>query len=291
MATVNKFKIDFIGVAAPKCGSSWVAKVIEDHPQVGFSKIKEPNFFLTNNFFKSPLAKIFNGWQCENFYQYKKIFKAGEKIGEFSPSYLYDTTSANKIKANFPEVKIIIVLRNPADMLYSMYWFKRNSKFREYLPNTFEKSIEKDWFIERGKYSKYLKQFYNTFNKNDIKTIIFDDIIEKPNYVVSDLYKFLEINSSYIPEILNKKINPTMELKSINLHNNLTTVYNAVKKLKLEYLIHKLKFNKIYNKINRQEFKYPKMDISIKNKLLNIYKEEINLLENLINIDLSKWKI
>ncbi len=36
---------DFIGIGAQKCASTWVYKILQDHPQVGVSTPKELDFF------------------------------------------------------------------------------------------------------------------------------------------------------------------------------------------------------------------------------------------------------
>ncbi len=41
---MGNFKIDFIGVGAPKCGTTWVAQCLSEHPQICLSKPKEINF-------------------------------------------------------------------------------------------------------------------------------------------------------------------------------------------------------------------------------------------------------
>ena len=41
----DKFKIDFIGIGAPRCATSWVAQCLMEHPQVCFSSKKELNYF------------------------------------------------------------------------------------------------------------------------------------------------------------------------------------------------------------------------------------------------------
>ncbi len=48
MTDSGNFKVDFIGVGAAKCGTTWVASLLENHPQINFSSTKttkELNFF------------------------------------------------------------------------------------------------------------------------------------------------------------------------------------------------------------------------------------------------------
>ena len=38
-------KIDFIGIGAPKCGTTWLSAQLEAHPQIGFAPDKEVYYF------------------------------------------------------------------------------------------------------------------------------------------------------------------------------------------------------------------------------------------------------
>jgi len=40
----DDFKLDFICIGAPKCATTWLAKTLNEHPDI-FMPEKEPNFF------------------------------------------------------------------------------------------------------------------------------------------------------------------------------------------------------------------------------------------------------
>ena len=41
----RNFKVDFIGIGAPRCGTTWIAKCLSEHPQICLSSVKETDFF------------------------------------------------------------------------------------------------------------------------------------------------------------------------------------------------------------------------------------------------------
>ncbi|MGD9209546.1 MAG: hypothetical protein PVI90_02160, partial [Desulfobacteraceae bacterium] len=62
--------------------------------------------------------------------------------------------------------------------------------------------------LEYGFYAKYLKQWYDTISSDRIKVFIFeDDLLEHPEKMISDTYRFLDIDPNFIPTIPPKAIN------------------------------------------------------------------------------------
>ena len=45
IASVCMSRIDFIGIGAPKCGTTWLSAQLEAHPQIGFAPDKEVYYF------------------------------------------------------------------------------------------------------------------------------------------------------------------------------------------------------------------------------------------------------
>src|SRR3989344_5640213 len=100
------FKVDFIGVGAPKCGTTWIAECLAEHPDVCFSWNKEPHFFNRDREYEKSLDYYRTYFKnCEN----KKL------RGEYTVNYLYFDSAADRIKKHFPGTKIIIALRNPIE--------------------------------------------------------------------------------------------------------------------------------------------------------------------------------
>ena len=153
---ILKEDINFVGIGAMKSGSTWVAENLSLHPEILFSSQKELNFFndpikvgdkILNSFFKKGF-----GWYLKQFPKSEK----GKIRGEFSVVYLFDKLAAKRIKEFFPNIKIIVVLRNPIEMIYSLHnWMK--SAALSNLPSEFENAIDKGFYLNLGLYSHYLK--------------------------------------------------------------------------------------------------------------------------------------
>ena len=114
---------NFFIVGAAKSGSTSLAEYLRQHPDVfmpggeDFAK-KEPMHFC------DPIPP----WQekYRDFNTYLSLFAdAGDRkaVGEGSVAYLAWPGAETRIHDRYPDARIIIVLRNPADRVYSWYSF------------------------------------------------------------------------------------------------------------------------------------------------------------------------
>ena len=100
-----------IGIGAQRTGSSWLYACMYEHPQICMPR-KEINFFSRER-----------NWS-RGFEWYEGIFAecpATAVCGEFSTSYLPDPETPLRIHDRYPDVRLIVSLRHPAERAYSSY--------------------------------------------------------------------------------------------------------------------------------------------------------------------------
>ena len=107
---------DFFVVGAPRCGTTSICAWLATHPQICFSKPKEPHYF-------SNLGGA-GGGDLQRDYIDRCFAHRGpqhRRAGEGSVSYLYSTEAIERILALEPRARFIVMLRNPLDMLPSYH--------------------------------------------------------------------------------------------------------------------------------------------------------------------------
>ncbi len=292
----NNFKIDFIGIGAVKCATTWISKCLDEHPQICLSRIKEVRFF--NN-----VKKYRRGIDW-----YKSYFKncPDDSIkGEFTPGYMNFNQVAERIKRLFPNAKLIVSLRNPIERAYSDYWY---SKVRGFELNEFKKAIkENSRYVEWGFYYKKLKPFFELFPKENILVLIYEDITKNPLKFIQKIYHFLGVDKNFIPPSINKKIWTTSEnqfpfagLNRIIIRSIKISKKNIFLK-KIALLASSLGLKKVLSLMYRiggmgrkmegvKSLPKPPIEESVRKCLQQIYKNDIRNLEKLIGRDLSFWK-
>ncbi|MCB0514403.1 MAG: sulfotransferase domain-containing protein [Bacteroidetes bacterium] len=292
-------QIDFIGVGSPKCGTEWLVACLREHPEIDFSKHKEPNIFLSP---QGGLNKLFykemkiNKWEE---YMGEFDWTSTKKHGEFSIKYIFDIKALKKIKEHFPQIKVIAAIRNPIDFLYSNYWYMKSSNFHHLIPNSFEEAIEKavegdPYFKEYAYFSKHLENCYKIRGKENVHIILLDEIKTNPTKALIDLYAFIGVDKNFEPSFADKKVNQTKMLKYTFLMPIVHTGLKLISNMGLQSLINKMMnsdtlIRKIFRKFFFSNKKYPKISEKTKKALQIEFKPEIMKLQRLIERDLSSW--
>lgn len=134
---------NFFLVGAPKCGTTTLANMLSQNPQIFFSGQKEPHFFSTD----------FNTEEQLSLRQYQKLFSKADNshvaVGEGSVYYMYSQIAVPSIEETYAGSKYIAMLRHPVDMAISIHGqqkfsgretiedfetaWKQSSVLREYL--------------------------------------------------------------------------------------------------------------------------------------------------------------
>jgi hypothetical protein len=286
---------NFICPGAQKSATTTLYNLLHQHPDVYLPDVKELHFFDNEEKYLKGIS-----WYEKEFFSEVK----GEKvIGDITPIYMYlDYIPQRIYNALGENIKFIFMLRNPIDRAYSHYWM---SNRRGYEKESFEKAIEleKDRvrignfekinfsYIERGFYSKQIKNFLYYFPKKNMKFILFEDLIWDTSDIMKQILSFLEVDSN-ISINYNIKSNPAKMPKSIMLRDFIqkpSTLVKETTKLLIPNKKLRSKAIQAIENINYRKFKKPDLKLETRYKLLKIYEEDIKKLENVINKDLSLW--
>lgn len=294
-SNAEKIKIDFIGIGAAKSGTTLLAKLLEEHPEICISQPKEVNFFNQNfpSYLPTQRTNYENGWSW-----YEKHFKhcpQNNLRGEFSVYYLPDPTAARLIALNYPKVKIIAILRNPTDRAFSHYQFRKSQPGKTTY-TSFEDALQKNSeFIEWGFYFKQLQPYFKLFDQKNIYIIIFENFVKNTERETKKLCRWLGVNNDFQFKSLLKKINSSQSKRgifrkiSIKTYNLLAKNKNLENKLKK---LHGSKLTKFLEKIDSFLIfkKSEKISEQTRKTLNKIYKSDIEKLEKALGINLNLWK-
>ena len=198
----NVQHIDFIGIGAPKCGTTWLSAQLDAHPQIGFAPDKEVYYFADT------IARRIAGQELHCFdrgvawyhKQFPAITGAITCRGEFCPSYLYSEEAATRIAAYRVDIKLLVCLRPPAEMIYSWHWYGRNAVVTS-LPESFEEMMENPFLRDLGCFARHLKPYLDRFPANNILVVQFDAIRRDPDRVRRGVYEFLGVAADFKPQL------------------------------------------------------------------------------------------
>jgi tetratricopeptide (TPR) repeat protein len=188
-------KLDFIIVGASKCGTSSLFSWLGQHPKAMLPHTKEINFFSGDRYANGI------GWYLSHFSPL--CDGGGYFTGESSPGYFGRTDiSAERIRQGLRSVKIIMLLRNPADRTLSAY--HHVSKVgRLKLPS--RKEAVQLWcgrYVRDGQnnavsvsvYAPRVRQWFNVFGRENCLVINADQLFKNPSSVMPSVFEFLQVD-------------------------------------------------------------------------------------------------
>lgn len=307
----NTHKPNFFLVGAAKSGTTSLSAWLESHPDLFLSPIKEPNYFSDNidvSKFRKGYLKSFDAEDSIEAKPYVKrqiafirdeelyaqLFKPNNSmvlVGECSTSYLYSEVAADNIHAFNPESKIIVILRNPAERAYSHYLMavQMGLEKRDFLTAFIRdrKKLDKGWgiselYFELGEYSKQIKRFQKVFPKNQIKVVLFEDWIQQPKETQESICKFLNVSifAALKNEVLNKSVSPRNPM-----------LHRVLMQSGLKDLAKRVLPSEFFDKIKGGQYKDKNEVLASDERkyLINLYRDDILDLQDVLKRDLSNW--
>jgi hypothetical protein len=198
---------NFFIIGAPKCGTTALSQYLGDHPRVFMSDPKEPHFFSRDLPSRGSVRALED---------YRALFRdAGEEhlaIGESSVWYLYSKVAVPDILDRYPGARLIVMIRDPVEMLYSLFcqltytsdeeapdfetaWrlqeVRRQGK--ELPASGFESMLLQ--YGELGKHAKHIVRVLERAPADQLKVVVYDDFAANPRRVYEDVLAFLSIES------------------------------------------------------------------------------------------------
>jgi len=292
-------KPNFFIVGAPKCGTTAMNDYLDQHPDIFMAK-KEMHYFGKDLKTKQKLSEP----------EYLKHFNSANNkkiVGEASVWYLFSERAAVEIREFAPNAKILIMLRNPVDVIHSLH-SQHLYDGNEDVPD-FQTALSLDEERKKGVnlpdsvdyfalppykdsvlFSNQVKRYLDVFKKENVHIILYEDFIGNTKKIVSETLEFLGINNKF--QIDYKVVNPHKRIKWFYLHR-------LIKKppVKLKRIIRIiLPVRKIRHAImfwlftwNVQEQGREKMSKDLNSKLKDFFKDDIHSLGKIIDRDLSAW--
>lgn len=202
----NKLTLpDFLIIGAQKSGTTWLYSSLRKNEDVYFPHLKQRHDPSEIRFFENLNAPL--KW-------YSQLYEENEhKIkGDKSPGYYFlPRRSIQMIKYLMPKVKNILILRNPVERAWSQAVM--NMKMFHQLSYKDNKSAYNDFLdinINRGFYSKYIKNWEEYFPPDQFKIFLFDDLKKNPIALIDEIGEYIGLQKSFSQnpvEDLNKKVN------------------------------------------------------------------------------------
>lgn len=264
----------FILLGAVKAATTWLAFQLRHNPALYLPHV-EPHFFSSQF--------------SRGFVWYSQFFRdAGpaQRPGEKSSDYFAHPDAARRIADLLPDVPLIVQLRNPVDRAYSEYRMQYRHGRIEGPPEEYlmPSATALPPMLESGLYFQHLKRWLNHFPREQIKILLYDDVRERPVWVVEEVCAHIRVPFHFTESRREREQAHEHAAHAQRLQKLLAPIRQAVRPLHGNRL-----FEAARSKLNRSTGHCPSLHPALRTHLEDFYAPEVERLGKLIRRDLSHW--
>ncbi len=296
-------KPDFFIVGAPKCGTTALHTYLGEHPNVFVCTPKEPNYFATD----FPTQRY-----VRNHDAYLGLYRAATPrhtvIGEASAWYLYSGEAIANIRKFEPNARIIAMVRNPVDMLPSLHrmlmfnfaedvedletaWDLQDARRAGHsLPRNRNRRFD----VSTLQYSQVcqlgcqIQRLKSVFHDDQVLIIPFDDFTADTQAVYNQVLQFLQLPPDGRTSF--PAINVRRDFRSRRLAWLAWRARDLGSSVKRRMGITRAFAVKDFlNRFNERPESRPQLREAFRARLSDAFRDDVALLGELINRDLSHW--
>lgn len=278
-------KPTFIGIGAQKCASTWIYDVLKDHPDVVLSQQKEVDFFS---------YKYDHGIQW-----YEKHFSEADGhavVGEISPSYFHEPAVPARVHRHYPDIKLIVSLRNPVKRAISNHLHEVRVGHFSGDDISFEKGLANNpMYVEQGLYAQHMMRWLSVFPRENILVLVFEEVVANREAAAREIYRFLELDDDHRSEALDTRSNPGYVNRFRRLESVRKGLRRFVRSIGFDFVwsfLAKSGLRKVYSDVNKVsgERAVPPPEAATIKTLSAQFDDEITQLESLLSRELGMWR-
>lgn len=203
----------FLILGVQKAGTTWIANMVRQHPEVCMPETKELHFFNKKERYRKGL-----GWYEQFFADCSTPVR-----GEATPNYLWTSDNPEEIRESgrtenvpklvhdaYPDLQFIVSLRDPVDRAVSAYKTMiragRISPRKDILDVTHRHGI-----VSMGYYQMHIQRWFEYFPPSRFLFLVFEKNVKvNRRKTIRDIFEFLNIDSSFEPDDIDTRKHPAL---------------------------------------------------------------------------------
>jgi hypothetical protein len=290
----------FLIPGASRSGTTALYNYLSQHPDIFLPDGKELHFFERNENYRRGLnfyESLYDGW-------------GGERaVGEVSPPYWHrgityedgsyrwqpSDDAPKRIHDAYPDIDIVLTLRNPVTRLHSQYWKNVRQGYEDVTPLRralkLELSGERTYdshnfcWLHRNRYPTHVRRWLDLFDREQVLFILFEDWISDPEPALNAICDHLSIDQldNWNLDIeTNRSVTPRFWFLNQFYHQ-------YINHTPIQPLLAKTGIPRLLDKLNSKPGK-PELNTEMKKLLYREFAEDFNELEDLTGLDLDVWR-
>mgnify|MGYP000725273356 CR=1 FL=1 len=296
----------FFIVGAPKAGTTSLNEYLAQFPDIYIPTAKEMHFFGTDLRQKKRESSALT---LDGYLSHFLEMDNAEIAGEASVLYLKSQTAAKEIHSFCPNAKIIVMLRQPADLLHSLHAqlvsqgdedevdfakalrLESDRRSGRNLPKGILVPDDGLFYREVAQLGSQLARYMDVFPKDKIHIIFFEDFVANPTIAVANVRKFLGLEPSTTPidtTVRNPASRPRSRLLTRFLYHPPRWSIRLAKQIAPRAALIAIR-DKV-REFNNVPQRPKELSFELRKTLTQEFEPEIEKLEALTGRDLTEWR-
>lgn len=288
-------------VGAPRCGTTSMHGYLDQHPDIFMSPVKEPLHFGRELYS--------DGWPTiRNRNDYLRLFEKADRedhFGESTPWYLYSRTASGEIHEFSPSARILIMLRNPVDTMYSLHrkhvldGFERIADFEQALvaqeerrETSTESSPSRDFRFSVSLrdvvgFADQVERYLREFGHARVRIVLFEDLRADPQATYRDILRFIGVRDDVAVDLQSRNEGRAPRSKTLNAACNAALGQLGAVAPGRRPSVARRALTKM--KALNATATVPPMPAAVRRRLTEECRPDIERLSRLMDRDLSPW--
>jgi len=229
-----------------------------------------------------------------------------DRVGSAFVWYLYSKTAAAEMHTFSPGAQILVMLRRPADMLYSLH--------SEHLANgnedlsRFEDALAAEpdrhagerlpphahlpqglYYSEVARYAEQLERYFRLFGRDRVHVIVYDDFERDTEGSYQETLRFLGVSQGFLPHFA--VVNPNRRVRNEAVRHFLArppTLPRRIIRAAIPSAIRRAAYDRA-QRLNTSHPRRPDLSDATRDLVNDLYRTEVETLSHLLGRDLTHW--
>lgn len=165
-------------LGAQKAATTSLAYLLDKHPQIAMSSVKEPHFYSTawdkgRDWYEGLFPADFDGVRLDASTSYSMVHCDNKQVPiADQPEGLVKV--CERIHAATPDAKFVYIVRDPIERVYSAYWHNVRAG-REKRP-FLETVVDNHHYLSPSRYGTQVARYLDLFPRDNFLFLVFEDI-------------------------------------------------------------------------------------------------------------------
>lgn len=217
----------FVIAGAPKAGTTALHAALTTHPGLYLSPVKEPKYYLTDG--KPPPRSRHRGpgdahsaqewmWRQDDYHGLFAGAPADAVRGEATPFYFYDRGAQARLVADVPDIKVVVVVRDPVDRALSNWVHLRADGLEpeaDFLSavRLEERRVAEGWapfwhYRGLGRYGEQLRDLYGLVPREQVFLLRYRHLVDDPRATLDRVSEFLGVATGIAHTVPPQNVKP-----------------------------------------------------------------------------------